>query len=52
MAEIITLITPTGREYRTSDAAEVGQLVGTRGYKIKKQEPAPENKAAKTPANK
>ena len=41
MAEIITLITPTGREYRTSDAAEVGQLVGTRGYKVK-QEPAPE----------
>ena len=51
MAEIITLITPTGREYRTSDTAEVGQLVGTRGYKIK-QEPAPTNKAAKTPSDK
>lgn len=49
--KVIVLLTPDGREYRTTDPVEADHLNRTRGYKVK-QEKAPLNKAVEPTADK
>lgn len=49
--KIIVLVTPDGREYRTTDQVEADHLSRTRGYKVK-QEKTPPNKASAPAADK